>query len=60
MNVCVCKEGWFVALGQEKRIACMWGKLGQGMGCLKGGGGVGTALRAMMWKFYCDGPIKSY
>ena len=39
MNVCVCKEGWFVALGQEKRIACMRGKLGQGVGSWKGGGG---------------------
>ena len=58
--MCMCKEGWFVGLGQEKRVAWMRGKLGQGVDSLKGGGGAGTSLRTMMWKFYCDGPFKSY
>ena len=35
----MCKEGWFVGLGQEKRVAWMRGKLGQGVDSLKGGGG---------------------
>ena len=61
--MCMCKEGWFVGLGQEKRVAWMRGKLGQGVDSLKGEGGggeAGTSLRTMMWKFYCDGPFKSY
>ena len=57
--MCICKEGLFVELGQEKRVACMRGKLGQGVDSLKGGR-AGTSLRTMMWKFYCDGPFKSY
>ena len=35
----MCKEGWFVGLGQEKRVAWMRGKLGQGVDSLKGEGG---------------------
>ena len=60
--MCMCKEGWFVGLGQEKRVAWMRGKLGQGVDSSKGEGGgeAGTSLRTMMWKFYCDGPFKSY
>ena len=36
--MCMCKEGWFVGLGQEKRVAWMRGKLGQGVDSLKKGG----------------------
>ena len=56
--MCMCKEVWFVGLGQEERVACMRGKLGQRVGSLKRG--AGTSLRTMMWKFYCDDPFESY